>query len=330
MSTVNFNWDFKMSDGTTQSAQSTIDGMIFTGDDISECVYSVDNFGGSTTSQTVPFNYLNNRILNNTAFKATSGSLVSSLSSSIQTAFAAYAASSNIVSTYSSSSDQVWIQTASNATILVTTSTATPTTDVFDSYLGKYTFIVTGSTSGNKFILQLPELQVDGTVLNTTYNLTNGDTISVYGFQYDSDTIAYNVISKNISNETYSTVLLGDLSKTGSTLYLNIPDIGIRFAYSYTSTTSYKVVVQPIGSVDMTNVDIRRSSLYGGGSTETYTLDDGALPVAGINIDSTVYSQSNDASVVFVSYGGDTWEVIYWASASGVRFRSSARRIFID
>lgn len=328
MSTVNIKWDFNMSDGTTQTTSAAIEDMILDGDDISSCVYSIPDFGGGTTSQTAPFEYINNRILNNTVFTATAGSLIGTVSSSIQDAFSSYAQSATIPIAYSSLTDQHWIQTASNATFLVTTANS-PATDVFNAYLGRYSFITTGTTSGDSFILQIPELQTDGTVLDTTYNLTNGDTICVYGFQYDSETIAYNVLSKNIANETYATVVFADLSTSGSSATLNIPDIGVKFVYSYTGSGSYNVIVSPIGTSALSGVDLRRSTIWGGSATETYTIDGGTLPVAGTNIDSTVYNQSQDVSVVLVCVNGHTWEVVYWCSGGGTRFRTEAKRVFI-
>mgnify|MGYP006945830321 FL=1 len=113
-------------------------------------------------------------------------------------------------------------------------------------------------------------------------------------------------------------VVNGDISTSGSTLTLTLSDIGIKITLAYTSTTSCSVTYYAI-SGSISPVDIRRCTMYGGGSTETYTLDGGTLTTSGTVVDDTVYTVSNDTSAHFIRVNGTIYIITIWISGNGAR-----------
>lgn len=323
MSNVNFEWDFTLTDGTTQKVSSTIDGIIFSGDDISECLVNITGQqSGNRFSEEVTLPFLINKIFEDNNITASAGSLITSMASNIKTILSSY--SSTDVSTITNAQ---FVEVVSNSIINVTTGSS-PATDVFDVYPGKYTFVASGTNAANTFAIKIPQFQSDGTTVNTTYTLSTGDSLSIYG-QKIGTTFGYFVISKQIATLNGSILVTGDLSASGNSMTLNIPDIGVKFVFTGTGSGIYNCIVYPIGTSSINNLDLRRSTIWNGGSVETYTINDGTLTTAGTNIDSSVYSNSQDVSVVLVCVNSIVWEVKYWASATAVRSRAVATRAFV-
>ena len=318
MSTLNFNWNFGMTDGTTKSVSSSIEDIIMNKDDISSCMINVSP-KESSYSANIPLSMFSNICYGNISYSVSSGTIVSDLSSIGSTAFSNYMTSKP-------TDNKNYIPFLSNSVIKVNTAPS-PTVDSF-MYPGKYTFTEMGSAP-NSMIIQIPVFSTDSSgntlATNTSFTLYSGDSITIYG-QTINSVFGYNILSQYKKNPSGNIVVSKDLSASGSSATLKLP-IGVSFVYSNTGNGYYNCIVYPTGSTYLSNVDLRRNTLYGGGSTETYTIDNGSIPVAGVNIDSTVYGASNDYSQVLVSInGGDVWDVRYWTSAYNARFRVMAKK----
>lgn len=320
MSTLNFNWDFGMTDGTTKTASVSIEDIIMNQDNVSSCTIKISP-KESSYSANIPLSMFSNICYGNNSYSASSGTIVSDLSSIGSTAFSNYMESKP-------ADTKNYIPFLSNSVIKVNT-VSNPTVESF-TYPGKYTFTAMGLES-NSMIIQIPVFSTDSSgntiATNTSFTLYSGDSITIYG-QTINSIFGYNILFQYQKNPSGNIVVTKDLSASGSSATLKLP-IGVSFVYSNTGNGYYNCIVYPSDSTALSNVDLRRNSLYGGGSTETYTIDNGSVPVAGVNIDSTVYGASNDYSQVLVSInGGDVWDVRYWTSSYNARFRVMAKKTF--
>lgn len=323
MSTATFDWTFKMSDGTTKTVSSQIEDLIFSGDDVSQCLINILDTNNERFSAIVPLTYFLGKLYSDETISANAGTLTSDLAKNSKTNFQKY-----YTGDISSITNSQWINLLSNGIINVLPNVSGKI-DTFTGYTGKFTFIVKGGNLGDLFSITIPLIQNDGTILNTNFNLTNGDTLTIIGTEYNN-AYGYSIISKEIATENTSNIVaLGDLSKSGNTLNLDIPNIGVRFAFSGKGGGVYTLTVKPIGSDPITNLDLRRFSIWNGGSVETYTMDNYTLPVAGVNIDTSIYGASQDFSTVLVCVNGIVWKVYYWGSASASRVRTMAERTFV-
>lgn len=322
MSTVNFNWTFNLSDGSTQTANSTIEDLVFLGDDITSCLVNIQDKNNDRINVSVPLTYFLGKIYADENIQGTAGNLINSLIANSKINFQKYYSGDT-----SSVTNKQWITLLSNSNIIVAPSSA-PSADTFTGYEGKYTFTVSnGSDSTESFVLNIPQINSDGTITNNQYVLSSGDTITIFGTTYNN-VFAYTVLSKQIKASSNNIIVTGDLSASGASQVLSIPNIGVKFTFTKTGTGIYNCVVSSI-SASLSNVDLRRYTIWNGGSVETYTINDGTLTSSGTNIDSAVYGDSQDVSTVYVCVNSIVWKVTYWSSASASRFRSMAERAFI-
>lgn len=124
-------------------------------------------------------------------------------------------------------------------------------------------------------------------------------------------------------------VVTGDLSVSGNVLTLPITDIGIKFVFKSSGGGVYNCVVSTIGTASISSVDLRRSTIWNGGSVETYTINNGTITSSGTNIDSTIYGDSQDVSTVLICVDSSVWKVTYWSSNKASRARMMAERTFV-
>ncbi|AXH72674.1 MAG: collagen triple helix repeat-containing protein [Caudoviricetes sp.] len=113
-------------------------------------------------------------------------------------------------------------------------------------------------------------------------------------------------------------VVNGDISTVGNTLTLPLTELGIKITIKSTSTTSCSLTYYAIGA-DVTNVDIRRCTIWGGAGVETYTGDGVTVTSAGTVVDDTVYTLSNDTSIHFIRVNNIIYIVTVWISGNGAR-----------
>lgn len=318
---TNFEWTFAMSDGSTKQTTATIENLLYSGDDLTNSTVNIKDSTDNRFSALVPLNYFLGKIYNDQNTTANATTLISDLETNSKTLFQTYYSGD-----VSSVTNTQWINLLSNTTIVVTPLN-NASVDIFDGYIGKYTFTVANGNSGETFSLQIKEISSNGEIINNTYTLTNGDSITIFGAKYNTD-VYYTVLAKQIKGNNGTIVLTGDLSTSGATQTLVIPNIGISFVFSYTGTSSYNCIVKGTTN-NVNNVDLRRVTVWGGSATETYTIDDSTVTTTGTNIDSTVYGSSQDVSMVFVCVNGIVWKVTYWTSASNKRFRAMAEQTFV-
>lgn len=321
MSTTNFNWTVTMTDGSTQIISASIENLIFSGDDISNCILSLEDTN-SKINTSLPLTYFLGKIYSDENIIGTAGNLINSLVGNSKINFEKYYSGD-----VSSISNSQWISLLSNSNIIVTPTSA-PSVDSFTGHEGKYTFSVSnGTNSTDSFVIQIPQINYNGSITNNTYTLSSGDTLTIFGTTYNG-VFAYTILSKQIKSESNNIVVTGDISASGASKVLSLPDIGVAFTFNRTGTGVYNCVVSSIAS-SLSNVDLRRYSIWNGGSVETYTINDGTLTSAGTNIDSTIYGDSQDVSTVLICVNSIVWKITYWSSAKASRFRVMAERTFI-
>lgn len=124
-----------------------------------------------------------------------------------------------------------------------------------------------------------------------------------------------------------------DLSAAGSTL--NIPLGNLILIYQYTSTTSVRISVRPADAEKPVLTDMRRSSIYGGGSIDVQTFNN--TTVSGtVVLDDIVYSMSQEEHSMKIRQrdpDSELWslcEIRSFISAGGARTSVWVRRIESD
>lgn len=143
----------------------------------------------------------------------------------------------------------------------------------------------------------------------TTDNSTNAAT-TAYVQNQGYATLSYLKSIRGIQN--------ADISASGATMTLTIPNENIIITLKNTSSTSASIsYAATTGTI--TPVDIRRVTMYGGGSNETYTMDGGTLTTTPTVVDDTVYTVSNDTSAHFIRVNGNSYVITVWISGGGAR-----------
>lgn len=326
--TTTFQWTFTMADGTTETTSSVISDLIFSGDDITNCTVNIKDSSGNRFSALVPMSYFLGRIYQDTSIQVNGGqqTLMSDMATQSKALFQKYYSGD-----VSSVTNQQWVNLLSNVLIIVVPSgpTGVLTDALTGNQYGTFTFLVGQGTKNNQiFKLTLNCLDKTGAVTNITKTLYSGDSLSVFGTNFGT-LFGYTTISKQITYDTGNYIATGDLSTSGSTVKLTIPEAQTVFTFAYTGTATYSCSVSAL-YFDIKNYDLRRTTVYGGGGLETYTLDDSALSSSvPVVIDSLVYGNSQDVSEVLISYQGSTWKITYWCSGNNARFRSMAQQMFV-
>lgn len=122
-----------------------------------------------------------------------------------------------------------------------------------------------------------------------------------------------------------SSYVTGDISASGSTLTVNLTDIGVKLVLSNSSNTISAAYYAIQGTIS--TIDIRRNTIYGGSGIESYTLDGGSLSTSGVTVDSTLYAQSNEVSEHYVRVNNIVYKLTIWLSGSGARSSVSYKRM---
>ena len=172
---------------------------------------------------------------------------------------------------------------------------------------GKGDFSITSNTVG------LSNTTVSGYLVvptpTTTDNSTNAATTE-YVQNQGYATLAYLKSIRGIQN--------ADISATGATMTLTIPNENIIITLKNTSSTSASIsYAATTGTI--TPVDIRRVTIWGGSAVETYTLDGGTLTTTPTVVDDTIYTLSNDTSAHFIRVNGNSYVITVWISGNGAR-----------
>lgn len=122
----------------------------------------------------------------------------------------------------------------------------------------------------------------------------------------------------NIKKANQEGSITGDISTVGSSIDIEIPEIGVKLVAAYSTSNSCTLTYYPLNGT-ISPIDIRRCTIYGGAGVETYTLDGGSLSSEGIVVDSTVYTQSNDSSIHYLRVNNIIYTMTVWISGGGTR-----------
>ena len=161
------------------------------------------------------------------------------------------------------------------------------------------------------------------TVTSNTYTLmsSNNGTSSNNIYFYDDGNITSNagtfVTKEYLASQSF--VVNGDISTVGKSLSITIPNTTIVGTLTSTAAGGYAKFTYASSGDTLTNVDIRRDTMYGGGTGEAYSLDGGALTSTPLSIDDTIYMISNDSSIHFIRYNGHLYTITLFLSGYGAR-----------
>lgn len=158
-----------------------------------------------------------------------------------------------------------------------------------------------------------------GTVANlgTTNNFTQTITAPTPSITDNSTNVATTAYVNNLVSSLQK-VVNGDISTTGNSISITIPNENVLVSFVGTGTNTAKIIYQATTGT-ISPVDIRRVTVWGGSGVETYTLDGGTLTTTPTVADDTIYTQSNDTSIHFIRINGNIYIVTVWASGGGKR-----------